>query len=323
MSGAALLLHVLVFPGFLFLLVLALAMEYVDRKAVALLQSRVGPPPLQPLADLVKLLGKEVVEPAGADRGILDFAPALSVAAVATAFLHIPVLGPSPLAFEGDLVVVLYLLTFPTVAVMLLGWASRNVYAAVGGLRAATQMFIYEVPLYLALLGPAIAAGSWSISRIVEHQSSHPWSVVWQPVGFLVALVGLQAKLERTPFDIPDAETEIIAGPLTEVSGRRLALVDLARDASLAAGCALVAALFLGGPLPPPGASLPVPPAVEGFAWFLVKSLAVLLLLSVARAATARIRIDQLDDFGWRTLTAAALAQTALVLVLGGGTGGP
>jgi len=316
MSEGILLLQVLVFPGILFLLALAMALEWVDRKAVARLQARVGPPVLQPLADLVKLLGKEVVTPEGADRRVLDLGPAVALAAVVTAFLLVPVSGASPLAFPGDIVVALYLMTLPTIVLFLLGWTSRNVYSAIGSVRAVTQLFVYEVPFYLALVGPAIAAGTWSISGITAWQGAHGPGWILQPVGLVVALVGLQAKCERTPFDIPDAETEVLAGPLTELTGRRLGVFLLSRSALLVAGCALLAALYLGGPLRPFGDGA-WPGPVEGFAWFLGRTLLLLLLLSALRAGTARIRIDQLNDWGWRVLTPASILQILLVVLQG------
>ncbi|HUK38428.1 MAG TPA: complex I subunit 1 family protein [Methanomicrobiales archaeon] len=312
-----LLLYVLVFPGFLFLAAYALFLAYLDRKVGARMQHRVGPPLLQPLADFVKVLGKEVIDPRGVDRPAFDAAPLLALAAVMTAFLYVPVIGPSPVAFQGDLVLVLYLLTLPTVALFLVGWLSRNVYSTVGGVRAVTQLFIYEVPFFLALLAPAIAAGTWSISGITALQAGHPWFALLQPIGFVVALVGLQAKLERTPFDIPDAETEIVAGPWTELTGRRLALMILANEMSLVVGAGLVAALFLGGPSVP--AWVPVGPvaALAGFALFLVKTIAILLVLASVKVMTGRIRIDQLNDVGWKYLANAALLQVALVLLMG------
>src|SRR3990172_3730259 len=180
-----------------------------------------------------------------------------------TAFLYVPVVGPSPVAFQGDLILILYLLTLPSIALFVLGWLSRNVFATIGGVRAVTQLFIYEVPFFLALLAPAIMAGTWSVSEIVTWQASHPWFAVLQPIGFIVALIGLQAKLERTPFDIPEAETEIVAGPWTELTGRRLALMRLTMDVALVTGSGLVAALFLGGPV------LPWTVAPDWLAWIL------------------------------------------------------
>jgi NADH-quinone oxidoreductase subunit H len=311
-----LLLYVLIFPGFLFLAAYALFLAYLDRKVGARMQHRVGPPLIQPLADFIKVLGKEVIDPRGVDRLAFDAAPVLALAAVMTAFLYVPVIGPSPLAFQGDLVLVLYLLTLPTIALFLVGWLSRNVFSTVGGVRAVTQLFIYEVPFFLALLAPAIASGSWSISDIMALQGVHPWFALLQPIGFVVALVGLQAKLERTPFDIPEAETEIVAGPWTELTGRRLALMILSNEIALVVGAALVAAIFLGGPSVPgwvPGGAVA---AVAGFIFFLAKTIAILLVLASIKVMTGRIRIDQLNDVGWKYLANAALFQIALVLFM-------
>lgn len=308
----------LVFPGLATLLGLAVFFERVDRKVAARLQGRVGPPPLQPLADLVKLLTKETVTPRGADRHVMDAAPLLAFAAVACAFLYLPVAGPSPFAFAGDLVVVLYLLTVPTLALLVLGFASPNVFTSLGGERAVTQLFIYEVPFFLALLTPALAAGSFSLSEISSWQASNLPFALALPIAFVVGLVGLQAKLERTPFDIPEAETELVAGPWTELTGRRLALMRLTMASALVAGSGLVAALFLNGPALSAAAFGLDHPLAEA-AFFVAKMVGVLLLLSVVRALTGRLRIDQLNDFGWRVLAPAALLQVAIVLALAGG----
>ena len=316
MDALLLAVYILLFPGFLFLLAYAFFFQFLDRKIAARMQARVGPPFLQPFADFIKMLGKEVIDPQGVDRKAFDAAPLLALAAVMTAFLYVPIVGNSPLAFQGDLILVLYLLTLPTIVLFLLGWLSRNVFATVGGVRAVTQMFIYEVPFFLALLTPALMASSWSITDIVTWQQSHLWFAVLQPIGFVVALIGLQAKLERTPFDIPEAETEIVAGPWTELTGRRLALMRLTLDVSMVVGSALVAALFLGGPL------LPWTVAPDWFAWilgfglFFVKTLGVLLVLASIKVATGRIRIDQLNDVGWKYLATAAIVQVMIVLLM-------
>jgi NADH-quinone oxidoreductase subunit H len=316
MDPLLLLIYIILFPGFLFLFAYALTFEYLDRRIAARMQHRVGPPFFQPFADLIKVLGKEVIDPDGVDRRIFDAAPMVALAAVMTAYLYIPIVGISPLAFEGDLVLVLYLLALPTILLFVLGWLSRNIFSAVGGVRAVTQLFIYEVPFFLALLAPALMAGTWSISGIMVWQQQHLWCLFLQPIGFVVALIGLQAKLERTPFDIPEAETEIVAGPWTELTGRRLALMHLARDVSLVCGSALVAALFLGGPQVP----WVISPAwlgwIVGFLLFLVKTLVVLLILSSIKVATGRIRIDQLNAIGWKYLTSAAIVQVAIVIFL-------
>ena len=311
-----LILYVLVFPGFLFLLAYALLLEYLDRLITARMQHRVGPPWYQPLADLVKMLAKEVISPAGTDRRIFDAAPLIALAAVMTACIYVPVIGSSPLAFEGDLILVLYLLAIPTIMLFLLGWMSRNVYAAMGGVRAVTMLFIYEVPFFLALLAPALMAGSWSISAIAAWQQTHPWCVVLQPIGFVVALIALQAKLERPPFDIPEAETEIVAGPWTELTGRRLALMHLTMDVALVAGSGLVVAVFLGGPMLPWVIGPAWLSGLTGLLVFIVKTLCILLILSAIKAATGRIRIDQLNDIGWKYIASAALLQVAIVLLM-------
>ena len=159
-SPFLLILYILIFPGFLFLLGYALFLQFVDRKIAARMQDRVGPPFLQPLADFIKTLAKEVIDLKNADRKALDAAPLIALAAVMTAYLYVPIVGKSPLAFQGDLVVVLYLLTLPTIVLFVMGWLSRNIYATIGGVRAVTQMFIYEVPFFLALMTPALMAGS-------------------------------------------------------------------------------------------------------------------------------------------------------------------
>ena len=308
--------YLLVFPGFLFLLAYAFFFQFLDRKIAARMQNRVGPPLLQPFADFIKMLGKEVIDPDGVDRRAFDVAPILALAAVMTAFLYVPIVGNSPLAFQGDLVLVLYLLTLPTIVLFLLGWLSRNVYSTVGGVRAVTQMFIYEVPFFLALLAPALMAGSWSITDIVAWEQSHVWFAILQPIGFVIAIIGLQAKLERTPFDIPEAETEIVAGPTTELTGRRLAVMKLTMDVSLGVGSALVVALFLGGPLLPWTIAPNWLGWIVGFLVFFAKTLAILLVLSSIKVATGRIRIDQLNEVGWKYLASAAIVQVAIVLLM-------
>ncbi len=310
------LLYIFVFPGFFFLFAYALFLSYLDRKIAARMQQRVGPPYYQPFADLIKMLGKEVINPQGVDRKMFDAIPLVVLAAVMTAYLYVPIIGYSPLAFQGDLVVVLYLMALPTIGLFLLGWLSRNIFSAIGGIRAVTQLFIYEVPFFLALLTPAIMAGTWCISDIVVWQQHNLWLVFLQPIGFIIALIGLQAKLERTPFDIPEAETEIVAGPWTELTGRRLAVMHLTTEVSLVVGSALIAALFLGGPLSPWSLSPMWLNGVFGFSLFLVKTLAVLLVLSSIKVATGRLRIDQLNEIGWKYIASAALVQVGIVLVI-------
>ncbi|MFA6549660.1 MAG: complex I subunit 1 family protein, partial [Candidatus Margulisiibacteriota bacterium] len=155
---------ILVFPGFIFLSVLGLFAEYFDRKLYARLQNRVGPPWFQPLADFIKLLSKSEIIPEEADRRMFVLAPVFALAATATAFLYIPLWSASSLfSFQGDLIVVLYLLTIPTLTFFLGGWYSRSLYATIGAIRSITQLFAYEIPLLLGVLAPALLASSWSL----------------------------------------------------------------------------------------------------------------------------------------------------------------
>ncbi|MBC7248965.1 MAG: NADH-quinone oxidoreductase subunit H [Anaerolineae bacterium] len=301
----------LVFPGFGFLLACALAFQWIDRRVEARLQGRVGPPWFQPLADLIKLLAKEDVLPVGANEIACAALPMVSLAAVLTAALYIPVGGWVARTFEGDLIVVLFLLSIPALAYFLAGWLSVSVYSVVGGSRSLLQFFSYEVPFLMALSGPAILSGSWSISRIAAQQSQAVWLALVQPLGFLLALVGLIGKLKRSPFDIPKAKSEIVAGPLTEFSGRKLALWHLTMHIQMVVGIFLLVNLFLGGS--------DVGVTIPGVLIFGIKALFILLMLSVASALYARLRIDQLANIGWRVLAPLALAQMLATIWIGGG----
>lgn len=294
-----------------FLVLAAWLLQWVDRKLTARLQARVGPPLAQPVADFVKLLAKEDVVPAGVTTRWHAAIPLVAFAAIATAFALLPLAGASPFGFAGDAVVALYLLALPTSLLFLLGWTSRNVFARVGAERALGQDFAYEVGFFLAALGPALAVRSWSLGDVA---GSGAWFVLAQPVGFVVALAALQAKLERPPFDVPHADTEIVGGPLTDLSGRGLAIWSLARDAALVAGCALLAVLFLGGGALP---GVAIAPWAAPFV-VLAKAALLALVLVVASAAVGRYRFDQLPRWGWRILTPLALGQVAFTLLVGG-----
>ncbi|MBN1933064.1 MAG: NADH-quinone oxidoreductase subunit H [Anaerolineae bacterium] len=296
----------LIFPGFAFLFVCALTIEWLDRKMTARFQGRVGPPWFQPLADWIKLMGKEDILPVGASERVCAALPIVSLAATLTAMMYVPVAGQAVSAFEGDLVVVLFLLSVPTLAYFLAGWASVGVYSLLGGNRSLLQYLAYEVPFLMALSGPAILSGSWSISQIAERQMQTVWSVLTLPVGFAVAVIGLIGKLKRVPFDIPKAKSEVVAGPLTEFSGRKLALWQLAIGMQTVVGVFLLVNVFVGGSRM--SISLPVVPV------FALKVLLFVLLLSTISALYARLRIDQLADLGWRVLAPLALAQIVVTI---------
>ncbi|MCL1906109.1 MAG: NADH-quinone oxidoreductase subunit H, partial [Clostridiales bacterium] len=238
--------QILIFPGFLFLGVYSLIFEFCDRKMVARLQNRMGPPWYQPLADFLKLLGKEVIIPKGADKKIFPALPVVALAAVATSFLYVPTYKVSAVyPLDGDLIMLLYLLTLPTLTFFLAGWYSTSVYATIGSVRVLTQLFSYEVPLFMALLAPALLAESWSLSGLALYYSQHPLYVLINIPALVVALVACQGKLERVPFDLPEAETEIVTGAFVEYSGRLYAIFRMAIDGELVVISSVIAAVFL------------------------------------------------------------------------------
>ncbi len=305
------LINILIFPGFLFLSTLALAFEYVDRKLCARMQNRVGPPWYQPIADFIKLMSKETVIPTEANPSIFKSIPIFALAATASAFLYIPIWGQRSLyPFDCDLLVVLYFLTVPTLTFFLAGWFSSSLYAEIGSIRAMTQLFAYEVPLYMALLGPALLAGSWSISAITAFYHQNPLLSLLNLPGLCVAIIAAQGKLERAPFDIPDAETEIVGGTFTEYSGRYLGLFRMAVDSEMVALAALISAIFFP-------ALLPANP-VLGLLVFLIKVLVVVFILAVIKTAFARFRIDQMVTFCWKILAPVSLLQIVIDIIAKG-----
>lgn len=305
MNTAWILLSLLIFPGGLFLLGSGMAYEWVDRKLVARFQNRIGPRWFQPLADVVKLLAKEEIIPQGVHRGLFLLLPVLALAGALTAALYVPLIGFKPsFSFPGDLIVTLYLLSLMSLCMGLAGANTVDRFSLVGATRTLTQLFSYEAPFLLALLGPAIVTGSWQISQINAQAGNSLWFILTQPIGFVVALVGLMGKLELPPFDAPEAETEIVSGALTEYSGRGLALFRIGKDAELVIGLTLVAAFYLGGLANP----------LE----FLLKTLGLLVVMAGLQSLFARLRIDQTVGLWWRVGALLALAQLLVLILLRG-----
>jgi len=284
-------------------------MEFIDRKVYARLQNRVGPPWFQPFADFIKLLGKQDVIPSAANPRMFTVAPLFAFTSVVAAFLYIPLWKTQSLySFEGDIIMILYLLTIPTLAFFIGGWYSTSLFARLGSVRAVTQLFAYEVPLFMSILASALLADSWSLNKIAIFYTQHPSYCLFNLTGFVISLVALLGKLEKTPFDIPEAETEIVAGVFTEYSGRLLALLRLTINMEMVVGAALLVAVFF-----PFGLMLN---PFAGFIVFMIEVLAVILLLSLLRTIFARLRIDQMIDFCWKYLVPFALIQLLLNLIL-------
>lgn len=303
--------NILIFPGFVFLAVFGLAAEYIDRKIYARLQNRVGPPWYQTLADFLKLVSKEDIIPCEANPRMFRLMPIFAVTATVTAFFYIPLWSEKPLmAFNGDLIVVLFLLTIPTLSFFLGGWYSTSLYSEIGAVRSLTQLFAYEVPLFTSVLAAAVLANTWSISEMTTFYNGHPWLWPMNLIGFGVALITLLGKLEKVPFDIPEAETEIVAGTFTEYSGRLLAFFKLGIDMEAVVCSALLAAVFL-----PFGLNLG---PVAGFILFILKVLLIIGILAILRTLFARLRIDQMMIFCWKYLAPLGFLQLLINLVLKG-----
>ncbi len=301
--------YLLVFPGLVLQVVCGLGFEWVDRKLLALFQRRVGPPWYQPLADMIKLFGKEDLLPRKANDLIASLLPLISLSAVLTAGLYVPIAGFSPFSFEGDLIVILFLMSVPTLSYYLAGILSIGIYSVLGGGRSLLQYFSYEVPFLIALSGPAVAAGSWSVEGIMNAQFLLGPFILFQPLGFLLALIGLIGKLKRDPLDIPSAKSEVIGGSLTEYTGAKLAFWHLVMNVQAVVGIFLMINLFLGW--------TKFYSPVIALAVFVLEVLLITGMLSTTSAVFARLRIDQLAGFGWRILVPLSIAQLTFVILMG------
>jgi NADH-quinone oxidoreductase subunit H len=304
MSTLTSLVSLLIFPAGLTLIIIGMFYEWIDRKLVARFQNRTGPRWFQPFADMVKLFAKEQITPGLANPFLFFGLPVIAISGALTAALYVPLMGFEPVhSFPGDLIVTIYLLSLLTLCIGLAGWNTSSRFSVIGATRALTQLFAYEAPFLLSLLGPALVAGSWQISEINLYAQNH-WIVISQPVGFIVALIGLMGKLELPPFDSPEAETEIVAGALTDYSGRGLAIFTLGKYIELIVGITLVSAFYLGG--------------LNGLLPFLLKTLSVLLLMTVLQSLLTRLRIDQTVGLWWRFGAILVLAQILLIIILRG-----
>jgi len=293
--------RLLFFPSGLFLLILGLIYEWIDRKLIARFQNRIGPRWFQPFADTIKLLAKEEVVPDDVSPKLFVALPVLALAGALASALYVPLVGLAPaFSFAGDLIVTLYLLSLLTLCMGLAGSNTKDRFSLIGATRTLTQLFSYEAPFLLALLGPAIVAGSWQIGAIHVYARGQ-WLLLTQPIGFVVALIGLMGKLELPPFDAPEAETEIVAGALTEYSGRGLALFHIGKVVELVVGLTLVAAFYLGGVASPLD--------------FFIKTIGLLFFLAGLQSLMARLRIDQTVGMWWRYGAMLVLVQMLVMIM--------
>jgi len=239
--------------------------------------------------------------------------PAFALASTVTAIFYIPIWSNKAIySFEGDIIVILYLLTIPTMTFFLGGWFSGSLYSMIGAVRALTQLFAYEVPLFLAVLSPALLANTWNLSKMTEFytQPEHQFYWVFNLLGFFVALIAILGKLEKVPFDIPDAETEIVGGTFTEYTGRLYAFFRITMDVELVVCSSLIAAVFI------PFWSNLTPLLV--FVIYIIKVLFVITLLALLRTIFARLRIDQMVNFCWKYLAPLSFVQLIISLIMKG-----
>jgi NADH-quinone oxidoreductase subunit H len=313
--------RVLVFPGFIFILLFTMFCDWVERKIEARMQNRMGPVytgpagVLQPLADFIKLLTKEDIVPFNVKNFVFRFAPTVSFSIFVFSFAFLPIDGANVIFgsnFEGDLILVLTLVSIANFLLFLSGWSSTNPYSAVGATRVLTQLLGYDIPLFVLALAPAFLAGSLSISTIANVQ--HIPFAFLIPWAFALFIITLQAELEKDPFDVPHAETEIVAGYETEYTGRRLAFLKLAKDVQIVLGAAIAVELFLGGPYGPVfyGSS-----AVWYTLWFVLKLLVVIVITEYLTCIFARLRIDQVLVVNWKLLLPLAFISLAAAAGVG------
>ncbi|MDZ4339876.1 MAG: NADH-quinone oxidoreductase subunit NuoH [candidate division NC10 bacterium] len=303
------------------LVLLAVAyLTWLERKVIGDMQVRFGPSRvgpfglLQPIADAIKLMFKEDIIPAHADRVIFLLAPALTLVPALIIFAVIP-FGPSFVITDVNigLLYVFAVASLGVYGIVLAGWASNSKYALLGGLRSSAQMVSYELSLALSVIGVVMWTGSLSLVEIVEGQAGSwygivpRWNIFPQFFGFLIFLVSSNAELNRAPFDLAEAETELVAGYHTEYSSMKFALFFMAEYANMIAAGALAATLFLGGWQGPF-----LPPVI----WFLLKVFAFIFLFVWLRATLPRFRYDQLMRFGWKVLLPAALANVMVTAAL-------
>lgn len=289
-----------------------------ERKVLGFMQGRYGPSHvggkwglLQSVADVVKLLVKEDLIPKLADRPLFIIAPVIAFAPSFMVMATIPL--TDKLQFADLNVGILYYVAvsgLTIVGMLMAGWASNNKFSLLGGMRAAAQMISYEIPLVMSVLGIILLTGSLNLNEIVEAQNNG-WFILWQPVAFIVFFIAATAELNRVPFDLAEAENELVAGFHTEYSGFRWAMFMLAEYVYMFAMSALITVLFLGGWLP-----LPFLGFIPGAVWFALKFSVVVYILIWFRATFPRIRADQLMEFAWKVLLPVALANIFLTALI-------
>jgi NADH-quinone oxidoreductase subunit H len=294
----------------------ALFLIWMERKVAAHMQLRPGPMEVGPhgaiqtVADALKLMGKELITPDDVDKPIFWLAPIVVFLPVLLSFLVVPFSSSWIIRdMNVGIVLILAFSTLAVLAILMAGWASNNKYAVFGAIRSVAQNIAYEIPLLITVMSIILMVGSFKLSDIVAAQSQY-WFVLLQPLAFILFITCATAETNRAPFDLPEAESELVAGFHTEYSGMRFALFFLAEYTNMFIASAVATVLFLGGWHGP---------FLPGVIWFLLKVYALIFLMMWFRWTFPRVRFDQLLNFAWKILIPLAFANlliTALVLKL-------
>ena len=295
-----------------FVVLNALILTWAERKVAGHMQRRIGPKEvgpyglIQPIADAIKLLGKEILTPRDVDKPLYYLAPMIIFVPVLVSFIVIP-FSASLLVMDinAGILVILAFSSLSMFSILMAGWGSNNKYALIGAIRSIAQNIAYEIPLLLALLPIIMMTNSFSLKTIVEAQNGL-WFVVYQPLAFLIYFIAGVAETNRTPFDLPEAESELVAGYHTEYSGMRFALFFLAEYTNIFIVSAVAVTFFLGGYQGP---------FLPGIVWFLLKSYLLVFVIMWLRWTFPRVRFDQLLNISWKALIPLAFIN---LLVTGG-----
>jgi len=290
----------------------ALILTWAERKVAGHMQRRIGPKEvgpyglIQPIADALKLLGKEILTPRDVDKPLYYLAPMIIFVPVLVSFIVIPFSASlQVMDINVGILVILAFSSLSVFSILIAGWGSNNKYALIGAIRSIAQNIAYEIPLLLALLPVIMMTNSFSLKTIVEAQNGL-WFVVYQPLAFLIYFIAGVAETNRTPFDLPEAESELVAGYHTEYSGMRFALFFLAEYTNIFIVSAVAVTFFLGGYQGP---------FLPGIVWFLLKSYLLVFVIMWLRWTYPRVRFDQLLNISWKALIPLAFIN---LLVTGG-----
>ncbi len=302
-----LIIGLLVYPGFVFSILYGGILIWIYRKIRARMQGRRGPPWYQTYADIMKLLSKETIIPRNAWRVGFIGAPIISIVSLATAMLLIPIWSSKPLlGFVGDTIVLLYLLTVPTFAIILAGISSNSPYGIVGASREASLLVWYELPFWFSIATILILTGTLSVEKIVSIQATLGPNIIRAPLAFIAFIIAAQAKLAKRPFDIPHAETEIVAGPYTEYSGVLRGFFEINEALKWLTISSVTATFFLGWPI----TGNPVFNALL----FMVKVALFAIIFAVIDIINPRFRIEQAHWPLWKVALIIALIDLVRIL---------